>query len=587
MRYITKLLAVLCLLLATAPALAQSTPGLTFGQVPSPAQWNSYFAAKQDFLNFVPLNRAGGTMSGPLVTAASTAGAAGLNVPPGVAPTSPNNGDLWTTSSGVYAQINGSTLGPFSAAGTGTVTSITCSGSLTGGVITGAGTCDLSATPNLGTPSAAVLTNATGLPVGALTGLGTGVGTWLATPTSANLATSLTDETGSGSAVFSINPALTAPVLTGVPTGSGVDSAATASTLVARDANANFAANNVTRGYATTATAAGTTTLTVASAQQQFFTGTTTQTVLLPVTSTLILGQSYTIVNNSSGAVAVDSSGSNLILSVAAGNTGVFTVVSTSGTTAASWSSTYISSGAGTGTVTSITCGTGLTGGTVTTTGTCALSSPVAVANGGTALASGTSGGVLGFTGTGTIASSAALTANAIVLGGGAGATPTALGSLGTTTTLLHGNAAGAPSYGAVGLTTDVTGVLPTANGGTGAANLNGLLQAGTTNTISVGYTYTPNNLGTISSGTTTLNGALGNYQYLTNNGAFTMAAPTSDTAINVLVTNGASAGAITMSGFTVGSNTGDSYTTTNTSKFMFSIVRINSVSTYTIKALQ
>ena len=63
----------------------------------------------------------------------------------------------------------------------------------------------------------------------------------------------------------------------------------------------------------------------------------------------------------------------------------------------------------------------------------------------------------------------AALTANRIVLGGGAQAT-TVLGSLGTTTTLLHGNAAGAPTFGAVGLTTDVTGVLPVANGGTSGA---------------------------------------------------------------------------------------------------------------------
>lgn len=74
----------------------------------------------------------------------------------------------------------------------------------------------------------------------------------------------------------------------------------------------------------------------------------------------------------------------------------------------------------------------------------------VAVADGGTGLSSGTSGGILGFTGTGTLASSVALTANAIVLGGGAGATPTPLGSLGTTSTVLHGNASGAPSFGAV-----------------------------------------------------------------------------------------------------------------------------------------
>ena len=94
----------------------------------------------------------------------------------------------------------------------------------------------------------------------------------------------------------------------------------------------------------------------------------------------------------------------------------------------------------------------------------------VAVADGGTGLSSGTSGGILGYTATGTLASSVALTANALVLGGGAGATPTPMGSLGTTTTLLHGNAAGAPTFAAVSLTADVSGILPTANGGTGIA---------------------------------------------------------------------------------------------------------------------
>lgn len=94
------------------------------------------------------------------------------------------------------------------------------------------------------------------------------------------------------------------------------------------------------------------------------------------------------------------------------------------------------------------------------------------VSQGGTGLSSGTSGGILGFTATTTLASSALLTNNAIVLGGGAGATPKVLGSLGTTTTLLHGNAAGAPTFAAVSLTADVSGTLPIANGGSGLTAL-------------------------------------------------------------------------------------------------------------------
>jgi len=70
-------------------------------------------------------------------------------------------------------------------------------------------------TPNLGTPSAATLTNATGLPVSTgISGLGTGVATFLATPSSTNLASAVTDETGSGVLVFATSPTLTNPTIT-------------------------------------------------------------------------------------------------------------------------------------------------------------------------------------------------------------------------------------------------------------------------------------------------------------------------------------------------------------------------------------
>lgn len=69
-------------------------------------------------------------------------------------------------------------------------------------------------TPVLGTPSSGTLTSCTGLPVSSgIAGLGTNVATFLATPSSANLAAALTDETGSGAAVFATSPTLVTPTL--------------------------------------------------------------------------------------------------------------------------------------------------------------------------------------------------------------------------------------------------------------------------------------------------------------------------------------------------------------------------------------
>ena len=120
----------------------------------------------------------------------------------------------------------------------------------------------------------------------------------------------------------------------------------TAGLLAGWDANSDLSANNFLSAYATTATAAGTATLVVGSAYNQYFTGSTTQTVVLPVTSTLVLGQSFRIVNNSSGVVTVQSSGANTITAMAANTSLIVTVISTSGTTAASWDAQYFNKSA-------------------------------------------------------------------------------------------------------------------------------------------------------------------------------------------------------------------------------------------------
>jgi hypothetical protein len=72
-------------------------------------------------------------------------------------------------------------------------------------------------TPILGTPTSGTLTSCTGLPISTgVSGLGTNVDTFLATPSSANLASCLTDETGSGLAVFATAPTLTSATITGL-----------------------------------------------------------------------------------------------------------------------------------------------------------------------------------------------------------------------------------------------------------------------------------------------------------------------------------------------------------------------------------
>jgi hypothetical protein len=90
-------------------------------------------------------------------------------------------------------------------------------------------------------------------------------------------------------------------------------------------------------GYTATATAAGTTTLTNTSSFYQLFTGETTQTVVLPVTSTLALGWPFRINNSSTGSLTVNSSDGSLVVTVVANATVMCTCIDTTVTTAAGW----------------------------------------------------------------------------------------------------------------------------------------------------------------------------------------------------------------------------------------------------------
>jgi len=82
-------------------------------------------------------------------------------------------------------------------------------------------------------------------------------------------------------------------------------------------------------GYTSTATGAGTTTLTASSTANQFFTGSTTQTVKLPDTSTLTIGQEFIITNNSTGTLTVQTSASGAITTQIGGTQITYTVAST------------------------------------------------------------------------------------------------------------------------------------------------------------------------------------------------------------------------------------------------------------------
>jgi len=272
--------------------------------------------------------------------------------------------------------------------------------------------------PVLGTPASGTLTNATGLPISTgVSGLGASVATFLAAPSSANLRTALTDETGTGSAVFATSPTLTTPNL-GTPsaatltnaTGLPIIAGTTGTLSVARGGTGSTTAPGALTNFGLTATATelNYTDGVTSAIQTQLnakgvgsvtsvggtgtinglsLSGTVTSSGNLTLGGTLTinnsdwLGTDLSLANGGTGASLVDPNADRIFFwDDSAGSTAFLTVGSglqISGTTLSSTDAGgTVTSVAGTGTVNGLTMS-----GTVTTSGSLTLGGTLAINN--------------------------------------------------------------------------------------------------------------------------------------------------------------------------------------------------------------
>jgi len=271
-------------------------------------------------------------------------------------------------------------------------------------------------------------------------------------------------------------------------------------------------ANNVYLGFTTITAAAGTTILTNASAAWQNVVGTTTQTIQLPVATTLFTGFAFTVTSSSTGSVTIKDNASATIDTIVTGGSAIL-VLTDNSTSAGTWKAySYVPSSYdfsattanfGNATITNAlwngtTIATGYGGTGLTTfaaannaiysTSSSALAAgTLPIAAGGTAATTFTTNGVLYGNGTSALGVTGAGTTGQVLIATTSGA-PTwgsvpSTGAVTTFQTSLSGLTPSSATSGAVTL----AGTLGATSGGTGYSTtaVGDLLQGGATNTWS------------------------------------------------------------------------------------------------------